>query len=33
VRWQYDYRPQPGSREEELYEVYLQPRDWANEKS
>ncbi|HEY7427157.1 MAG TPA: oxygen-dependent coproporphyrinogen oxidase [Gemmataceae bacterium] len=31
VRWQYDYRPEPGSREAELYEVYLQPRDWANE--
>jgi coproporphyrinogen III oxidase len=31
VRWQYDYRPEPGSREAELYEVYLKPRDWANE--
>jgi coproporphyrinogen III oxidase len=31
VRWLYDYRPEPGSREAELYEVYLQPRDWADE--
>jgi coproporphyrinogen III oxidase len=31
VRWQYDYRPDPGSREEELYETYLKPRDWAGE--
>ena len=31
VRWQYDYRPEPGSREAELYEVYLKPRDWAEE--
>lgn len=28
VRWEYDYRPEPGSREAELYE-YLKPRDWA----
>ncbi len=31
VRWEYEYRPEPGSREAELYEVYLKPRDWANE--
>jgi coproporphyrinogen III oxidase len=31
ARWQYDYRPEPGSREAELYEVYLKPRDWAAE--
>ena len=30
VRWQYDYQPEPGSREAELYE-YLKPRDWAGE--
>jgi coproporphyrinogen III oxidase len=30
VRWLYDYRPEPNSREAELYE-YLKPRDWANE--
>jgi coproporphyrinogen III oxidase len=31
VRWLYDYHPEPGSREAELYE-YLKPRDWADEK-
>src|SRR5207244_2520932 len=31
VRWQYDYRPEPGSAEAELYEVYLKPRDSAAE--
>jgi coproporphyrinogen III oxidase len=31
VRWHYDYRPEPGSREAELYDVYLTPRDWASE--
>jgi coproporphyrinogen III oxidase len=30
VRWRYDYRPQPGTREAELYE-FLKPRDWASE--
>ncbi len=28
ARWLYDYRPEPGSREAELYE-FLKPRDWA----
>lgn len=28
VRWHYDYQPEPGSPEAELYE-YLKPRDWA----
>jgi coproporphyrinogen III oxidase len=31
VRWLYDYRPEPGSREADLYE-FLKPRDWASEK-
>ena len=31
VRFLYDHHPAPGSREEELYEVYLKPRDWADE--
>jgi coproporphyrinogen III oxidase len=31
VRWVYDYRPAPGSREAELTEYYLKPRDWADE--
>jgi len=29
VSWQYDYQPEPGSPEAELYEKYLLPRDWA----
>ena len=28
ARWTYDYHPEPGSREAELYE-FLRPRDWA----
>jgi len=31
ARWQYDYRPAPDSREAELYDYFLKPRDWANE--
>jgi coproporphyrinogen III oxidase len=31
VRWVYDYRAEPGSREAELVELYLKPRDWADE--
>ena len=31
VRWVYDYQPNPGSQEAELYEIYLKPRDWARE--
>lgn len=31
VRWDYSWKPAPGSREAELYERYLQPRDWADE--
>ncbi len=30
VRWEYDFRPEPGSREAEL-EEFLKPRDWAAE--
>ena len=30
ARWVYDFHPEPGSREAELYE-YLKPRDWADE--
>lgn len=29
VRWDYDWHPEPGTAEAELYEVYLQPRDWV----
>ncbi|MGE3164736.1 MAG: oxygen-dependent coproporphyrinogen oxidase [Planctomycetota bacterium] len=28
VRWEYNWRPEPGSEEERLYEVFLQPREW-----
>ena len=31
VRWYYDYQPEPGSREADLFESYLRPRDWAAE--
>jgi coproporphyrinogen III oxidase len=31
VRWGYDVRPEPGSPEAELVEVYLKPREWVNE--
>ena len=31
VRWKYDYRPEPGTAESELYESFLKPRDWADE--
>ena len=28
VRWDYDWKPEPGSPEARLYEVFLKPRDW-----
>jgi len=28
--WRYDWRPEPGSEEARLYEVFLKPRDWLN---
>ena len=31
VRWEHDWQPEPGSPESALYEVFLQPRDWADE--
>jgi len=31
VKWRYNWKPEPGSKEEELYEVYLRPRDWLQE--
>jgi coproporphyrinogen III oxidase len=33
VRWEYDWHPDPGSPEADLYEKYLKPRDWLQEKS
>jgi coproporphyrinogen III oxidase len=32
VRWRYDWKPEPGSAEEELYREFLRPRDWLDEK-
>jgi coproporphyrinogen III oxidase len=31
VRWRYDWHPAPGTREAELYERFLKPRDWLAE--
>lgn len=31
VRWEYDWKPQPGTPEHELYTDYLRPRDWLSE--
>ena len=31
VRWEYDYRPEPGSAEARLTEYFLQARDWLGE--
>jgi len=30
VRWEYDWKPEPGSAEARLHDVFLQPRDWAD---
>ena len=29
VRWQYDWHPEPGSPEAELYDRYLKPGEWV----
>jgi coproporphyrinogen III oxidase len=29
VKWRYDWRPEPGTSEARLYEIFLVPRDWA----
>jgi len=29
VRWEYDWQPEPGTPEAELYDKYLQPKDWV----
>lgn len=31
VNWRYNWQPEPGSREADLYENYLKPRDWLQE--
>ena len=28
ARWEYNWQPEPGSPEAELYDVFLKPRDW-----
>ncbi|TCT20291.1 oxygen-dependent coproporphyrinogen oxidase [Thiobaca trueperi] len=33
VSWRYDYRPEPGSPEAELYARFLPPRDWLDEQT
>jgi len=30
VHWQYNWQPDPGSPEAELYETYLKPQNWLN---
>jgi coproporphyrinogen III oxidase len=30
VAWRYDWKPEPGTPEARLHDVFLQPRDWAN---
>ncbi len=31
VHWKYNFSPNPGSKEYDLYNYYLKPRDWLNE--
>jgi coproporphyrinogen III oxidase len=31
VRWEYNWTPEPGSPEADLYDNYLRPRDWLDE--
>ncbi len=31
VRWDYDFQPAPGSPEARLHDVFLKPRNWADE--
>jgi len=30
AKWKYDWKPEPGSREEHTIKFYLQPQDWSN---
>jgi len=30
ARWEYNYQPEPGTPEAQLYEVFLKPQDWVN---
>ena len=29
VKWRYDWSPESGTAEAELYEVFLKPQDWV----
>jgi coproporphyrinogen III oxidase len=31
VTWRYNWQPTPGTPEARLYDIFLQPRDWANQ--
>ena len=31
VKWRYNWKPEPGSAEADLYDNYLKPRDWLTE--
>ena len=31
ARWEYNWQPSPGSKEAELYDVFLKPKDWLAE--
>ena len=31
VRWEYDYQPEAGTPEAQLYQVFLKPQDWVNQ--
>jgi len=31
VKWRYNWRPEAGSEEARLYDVFLKPRDWLND--
>jgi coproporphyrinogen III oxidase len=33
VKWRYDWHPEPGSAEARLYDVFLKPRDWLDERT
>ncbi|PWU05585.1 MAG: oxygen-dependent coproporphyrinogen oxidase [Verrucomicrobia bacterium] len=30
VNWKYNWTPEPNTKEDELYQVFLRPRDWLN---
>jgi coproporphyrinogen III oxidase len=30
VRWDYDWKPEPGSSEARLYDIFLKPKNWAD---